>query len=350
MSRLLILFVLFYGAAFSQTKKKDLQRLNDSLRVQNHRLQVTNDQLKAENDSLIVEMRELENTNTILIESSKKQDELAGILRSAVVQERNLSTMIFQYGDYGIGLYSIRVYEQWLRQNLSKMSFEEIDAAYITFREFYYNEINQYNEQLETLYPNFNEQMNDPNDPEMKELMDLLQLCGSELLQSEGFFYIDQRPDYFISIFKEDASSEMKDYLEIRSKELKEGFSEDAGLLITFEQLYDRVLVWEKYLAANPDFILNEEIKGTLSMYLSTLMTGMDNTPAFDYETGKLLPELQFIYSKAIQKNDNRNSTKVLRKYFDYLKGNAFVQPLDMDAFLDSIGYYSMMGVQPPPR
>lgn len=350
MIRTTILFLLLSGAVFSQTKKKDLQRMNDSLRVQNHRLQVTNDQLKAENDSLMIAMQEVEKTNTILIESSKKQDELAGILRSAVVQERNLSTMIFQYGDYGIGLYSIRVYEQWLRQNLSKMSFEEIDAAYVSFREFYYNEINQYNDQLETIYPDLNERMNEPDDPKMKELMKLLELCGSELLQSEGFYYIDQRSDYFQSIFREDASSEMKEYLEIRSKELKEGFSEDAGLLITFEQLYNRVVTWEKYLAENPDFILNEEIKGTLSMYLSTLMTGMDNTPAFDYETGKLLPELQFIYSKAIQKNDNCNSTKVLRKYFEHLKANNFVQPLDMEAFLDSIGYYSMMGVQPPPR
>lgn len=350
MIRITILFLLLSGAVFSQTKKKDLQRMNDSLRVQNHRLQVANDQLKAENDSIHAEMQEIQKINSILIEGSKKQEELAGILRSAVVQERNLSTIIFQCGDYGIGLYSIRVYEQWLRQNLSKMSFEEIDAAYISFREFYYNEINQYNEQLETLYPDMLERMNEPDDKEMKELMAMLQLCGSELLQSEGFFYVDQRYDYFKSIFSEHASSEMKEYLEIRSKELKEGFSEDAGLLITFEQLYDRVVVWEKFLADNPEFILNEEVKGMLSMYLSTLMTGMDNSPAFDYETGKLLTELQFIYSKAIQKNDNRNSTKVLRKYFDHLKANGFVQPLDMDAFLDSIGYYSMMGVQPPPR
>jgi hypothetical protein len=350
MFRSTILFVLLSGAVFSQTKKKDMQRMNDSLRIDNQRLHLANDQLKADYDSVVAEMNAIEQTNKVLIESSRKHEELTGILRSAMVQERNLSTIIFQYGDYGIGLYSIRVYEQWLRQNLSKMSFEEIDAAYITFREFYYNEINQYNEQLETLYPELNEWMNDGSDPEMKELMDRLQLCGSDLYQSEGFFYIDQRPDYFTSIFGQDGSSEMKEYLEIRSKELKEGFSEDAGLLISFEQLYDRVVVWEKYLAENPDFILNEEIKGTLSMYLSTLMTGMDNSPAFDYETGKLLPELQFIYSKAIQKNDNRNSTKVLRKYFEHLKANGFVQPLDMDAFLDGIGYYSMMGVQPPPR
>jgi hypothetical protein len=230
------------------------------------------------------------------------------------------------------------------------MSFEEIDTAFVAFREFYYTEINEYNEQLETLYPNLNELMNDPDTKEFRDLMTLLQLCGSELRQSEGFFYIDQQPDYFKSIFSEAASSELKEYLEIRSKELSEGFSEDAGLLISFEQLYDRIVRWEKFIAVNPDFILTPEIKGSLSMYLSTLMTGMDNTPAFDYESGKLLPELQFIYTKAIQKNDNRNSTKVLRKYYDYLKANAFVEPLDMAAFLDGIGYYSMMGVQPPPR
>jgi hypothetical protein len=347
--RLIFLFVCIAGTAFSQSKK-ELQKMNDSLRVQIHRLTVTNDQLKRENDSIKDEMEEVNRTNSILIESSKKQEELAGILKSAVVQERNLSTIIFQYGDYGIGLYSIRVYEQWLRLNLSKMSFEEIDAAFVSFRTFFYSEINEFNEQIETLYPNLLEVMEDSNNPDVKELLVMVRLAGCDLYQSEGFFYIDQRPEYFQSIFGEDASSEMKEYLTIRRKELEEGFSEDAGLLISFEQVYDRVITWEKFLSQNPDFILNEEIKGALSMYLSTLMTGMDNTPAFDMETGKLLPELQFIYSKAIQKNDNRNSTKILRKYFDYLKANGFVQPLDMNAFLDSIGYYSMMGVQPPPR
>jgi hypothetical protein len=108
MFRLVLLFSILPAVVLAQSKK-DLQRINDSLRVENYRLTVANENLNAANDSLQSEMKAIEKTNALLMTSTKKQEELTGILRSAVVQERNLPAIIFQYGDYGIGIYSIRV-------------------------------------------------------------------------------------------------------------------------------------------------------------------------------------------------------------------------------------------------
>jgi hypothetical protein len=76
----------------------------------------------------------------------------------------------------------------------------------------------------------------------------------------------------------------------------------------------------------------------------------MDNTPVFDYESQKLLPEVKKLYEKIIAQNDSRKSSKIISDYYGILKTNNFKQPEDIDKFLEEKGLFSMSGIQPDTR
>ncbi|HHG86692.1 MAG TPA: SH3 domain-containing protein, partial [Bacteroidetes bacterium] len=71
--------------------------------------------------------------------------------------------------------------------------------------------------------------------------------CGIALEYPEGMLYLVESPDYMVQNFAHLASPPMKKYLLQRQIELKEGFSEDAGLLITPQKLAERLAFWDQF-------------------------------------------------------------------------------------------------------
>ena len=62
---------------------------------------------------------------------------------------------------------------------------------------------------------------------------------------------------------------------------MKQGFSEDAGMLISYEDLYYRIRRWEEFLYKHPNTIINDEAISYYRTYIETLMTGMANSRRF---------------------------------------------------------------------
>jgi len=159
----------------------------------------------------------------------------------------------------------------------------------------------------------------------IKEFDKELSKDGAVLSGSSDGFYIDAEPDYLYKIFKGKISDALTQYLKLNSKELKEGFSCDAGMLISFDQLYKRVINWEDFINKNPNFFLEKEAIEKYNLYLETLLSGMDNDPIFEREPAKLLPDIKRLYEKIIAKNESRNSTKKVTAFYNELKKNNFI-------------------------
>jgi len=211
--------------------------------------------------------------------------------------------------------------------------------------------VTDFNDSLDTKYSTLlHKIINKIADPEINEFKKALDMCGLTLLVSEGDYYVDARYDYFSELFKDRVSPALNDFLQIRRKELKEGFSEDAGLLISFNQLYDRVVTWENFNTKYPDFFDKTDSQFYYKSYLSTLITGLDNSQPFDDKTGELIPELKRLYQKIISRDDSLNSTRVIRDYYGFLKASDFKEPKNLDKFLKVNDLYSMIGVQPETR
>lgn len=248
-------------------------------------------------------------------------------------------------------LVSIPIAAAIIDKSIPSLNNIEKDSIYIFFNYTFYTAVNAFNDSLELKYPDILQKIDKGiNDPEIKEFKKCLDLCGLSLLNSEGSYYVDEKYDYYYDLFKGKVSAALNDYLKIRSKELKQGYSEDADLLIGFDDLYDRVVTWEDFMKDYPDFILLKDAEFNYTSYLSTLITGTDNSETFESETQTLYPGIKRLYEKIISHKDGKKSTKLISDYFDLLKRNDFKQPDNLDLFLKANNLISMVGVQPATR
>ena len=250
-----------------------------------------------------------------------------------------------------LGIFSIPVTENLVNKYLDTFSEPYRDSVFVLFNNVFYSAVNDFNDSLDTKYYSLLHKIDKKiADPEINEFKKCLDMCGLTLFTSEGTYYVDATYDYYSEIFKDRVSPALNDFLVIRKKELKEGFSEDAGLLISINQLYDRVVDWDNFNSTYPDFYNKKDAQYYYCSYLSTLLTGLDNSPAFDSETGQLIPELKRLYLKVISRNDSLKSTQVIKDYYELLKKSDFKEPENLDQFLKVNELFSMIGVQPETR
>jgi len=223
------------------------------------------------------------------------------------------------------------------------------DSAFVEFRNLFYNVINNYSDTFwntPELVKKVNDKQND--DPAVKSLKTALDNNGLRLSITEGSYYIDEKPDYLINNFKSYTSQGTIEFLNLRSEELQQGFSEDAKLLITFQELGNRIVAWQNYINKFPNSPLQAEAKFSYHLYLNTFLTGLDNSPIANDDI--LIPEMKQVYRDFITRNKDTESGKIVEKFFNILAQNNFRLTEDLDDFYQANQIESMKGIQPPTR
>ena len=98
-----------------------------------------------------------------------------------------------------------------------------------------------------------------------------------------------------------------------------------------------RLGFWEEFLIRYPATIFKEHALNNITYYRYYLMVGMDNTPAFDYQSNQLLDE----YKEAMIYYHNTfagtPSADILRAYLDILSKNNHTYN---EAVIDFLGQY----------
>lgn len=212
----------------------------------------------------------------------------------------------------------------------------------------FYTVANRLSDSLETKYSTIIEQLDkDSNTVELKSFRKNLELCGIDIFSTEGMYYLDVIPDYFYSNFKNRVSEGLAEFLNIRKVELKLGFSEDAGMLISFEDLYLRIKTWENYINKYPNNLYIEDANSFYYIYIETLMTGMDNSRVFDFEDNSILPEIKTLYETIINEEPESQTTKIIRSYYNFLARHDFKENDSIPIFLKTYDLSSMLAVQP---
>lgn len=248
-------------------------------------------------------------------------------------------------------LFTIAATADYISVFLAKAKPEDRDSAYIYLQNTFYSAVNSLTDSLYSRYPVTMKKMEEnKSDRQTQDFEEYLKLFGVGLFTTEGMYYLDVDPDYFLTIFDKKVSKGLNDYLVQRRQEMIEGFSEDAGLVITFEQVYDRVVKWEKIIHDNPRFIMSESASRFYETYLVTLLTGMDNSRVFDFENERLLPEVKMLYEAIIKSGPQTKSTEIIKGYYQLLAANDFKHSPRADDYVQSLDLGSMLGVQPHTR
>jgi len=227
------------------------------------------------------------------------------------------------------------------------VNLEKKDSVLLLFNLKFYKVTNVLNDSLETRYAGVIKQIDDqPKSPKSVIFGNNLKACGIGIFSTEGNYYLDVLPDYFYDNFSVRVSAGVKQYLFIRKSELAEGFTEDAGLLISFESLYNRVKRWEKFLNNYPNTVYDGPANGYYTTYLETLLTGTDNSRVFDDEKNILLPEVKSIYEKALADGHDSKTAKIITDYYSFLSRHAFKENDSIPAFLSKYKLSTMLAVQ----
>ena len=98
----------------------------------------------------------------------------------------------------------------------------------------------------------------------------------------EGMVTIRELPHLYYDVFKDYVTEDYKEYLKIWAKDDEELYQADAGLMISFEELGERIITWENFLNQYPNSKLNVKVTALLNSYREDYLLGMDNTPTLD--------------------------------------------------------------------
>ena len=98
----------------------------------------------------------------------------------------------------------------------------------------------------------------------------------------EGIVTIRELPNLYYDIFKDYVTNDYKEYLKIWAKDNEKLYQADAGLLVSFEEIGERIVTWESFLNQYPDTKLNIKVNALLNSYREDYLLGMDNTPTLD--------------------------------------------------------------------
>lgn len=154
---------------------------------------------------------------------------------------------------------------QLIGARLEGASADDRDAAFLAFREFFYDVEQDQNREER------------PDGVEFEEnFLKTLEKNGFRLVGSEGFWYVDEHPDFLHKKFGELVSEPIGELLRIRVEEIDEGTFDDAALVVSFKNIADRVRTWDRYLSKYPDSPLLDEAKYFYRLYLHTLLEGVE--------------------------------------------------------------------------
>jgi hypothetical protein len=236
-------------------------------------------------------------------------------------------------------------------------SIDQRDAAFCLFREFYYkilaNKTKSFDEDtaLSRRLINGFAFIGSKPDAKTEHTVNFWKRNGAQLLFSDGLPSVDEPAGFLLKTFSPYVSIPMKAFLMLRADELAEGFSENAGLIIPFSKVAERVIAWEKFNDNYPAFILRRLSVFYYRLYLQTLLTGMDNSPVFEnYGNGPLDKKIRTLHVQFIKDYPKTGSARIVSGYQKILRKHSYRWSEEADIFLRKHRLHSMTALHSEAR
>lgn len=252
-----------------------------------------------------------------------KQNDKGVVISEATVDTTatgNSKETLFQKVDYAI--WSMGNLEEHFQQQLAKAKtkirgneiYEQYQEAMVTRIEG----INELETDLLENYASYYKQEQDKYvfPDSIQKRIDLLKDTDLEFWEvGEGFAEIRFKPYHYYNMFKGKVTEDYENYLRIEARENTELFAADAGLNISFKELGDHLLNWEKFLKTYPKSALLEKARSHYQDYGYTYLMGMDNTPTFEFSDGKLYDDNRKEFKRFIKQNPNSDFAKIVKAF-----------------------------------
>ncbi|MBK6952815.1 MAG: hypothetical protein IPH24_12400 [Crocinitomicaceae bacterium] len=164
------------------------------------------------------------------------------------------------------------------------------------------------------------------SEDDMKKLDKKYSKYGFVMSYNEGYAYLMPDMKFLSKKFKNDISVELDDYVDIM-KISHSQLTSDAGLIIEWSELADRILTYEEFITENTDSKYWENVLSNYVEETNFLLWGLDNSPIIDMwsEEGvkKLDENVADVYAKLI-KDDKHKTGKIIADHLAWLESKNF--------------------------
>lgn len=146
----------------------------------------------------------------------------------------------------------------------------------------------------------------------------------------EGDVEIRTQPYFYYNIFAKYVTADFYDYLKILREEDAVLYEADAGLSISFEDLGERIVVWEGFLRKHPNTALLKNVLERYFTYQIDYLLGMDNTPTAEYDEESeayiFTPETLAEFTRFLRKYPDSPTTELIEFFMKNFDGKAFAK------------------------
>lgn len=151
-----------------------------------------------------------------------------------------------------------------------------------------------------------------------------VETSGFSISSSEGMIYIEQNTTFIKSESTELLDSVSVEFLNNYCLEVDAICCEDAGVIISEKELINRVLNWGNLIEKANGTKYLEIAKTEFYSNLSLLYMGLDNTPSFDWTTGKFNKNSFDYMKKVIEQFPNSKAAKEFKEFSDLIVSEDF--------------------------
>jgi hypothetical protein len=150
-------------------------------------------------------------------------------------------------------------------------------------------------------------------------------------------YYFEIDYDKILKDFGRYASDKVAGYLEIMAAENNMHFAEDAALVISLDELANRIVKTEKYIGSYPDFVQTQQVLQLHNYYLKAYLLGLNNTPLFDYQTERAKETFLISYENTIANQSGTKLAGILEEYLILLKKSDYTRSEEIMNFINRV-------------
>jgi len=171
---------------------------------------------------------------------------------------------------------------------------------------------------------------------DLKELLYDITLGGFKIIDTEGTFMVIV--DYnALKTFNEYLEDDLIYYLDIMAMIYNDPAAIDASMMVSPEELEKRIIQMENYIKVFENQQRKEIILSLYLGYTMVYMSGTEDTPIFDYDTGAMNADMFKTFEAAAVTYNETIFGKVISKYVEVLKQEGFENTEKVQDFILNI-------------
>ena len=183
---------------------------------------------------------------------------------------------------------------------------------------------------------------NKDDQAEARKVISSLESHGIKITFKENDFYLEPNLEFVSTQLNEALTQSSRDYLQTKLNSSKCLSLERNQSVSVPDSLAYQIIIWEDYLLKYPGYLMKDEIQSQYLDDLASYISGTEQFPLYDPATKILDPKFQSSYIRFIEEYPNRQSTKIVQKFYNMLTAKGYRYDEELDSILSEINTASI--------